>query len=135
MLVQKTISKDIIHYVFPNLNINQHNLYFEISLSGKIIGLFEIQILTQITGILHLHILEEFQNQGLAIHAVKELIKALKNTEIKQLIGTIPETNQHIMSIVNKTPSKCCGLIKDGIIWNNQLQNLILFQLDLNEVS
>jgi hypothetical protein len=98
---------------------------------NNIVGMFEIQPLSKITGIVHLHIKEEFQKQGVAIEAMNALTEYLKPTPIKQLIGSIAVKNKHIMSIVNKTKARCCGLISNGIIWNNELQDIALFQLEV----
>ena len=114
------------------LDIDLKHDWLVIKEEYKLIGIFEINPLTKISGLLHLNILEEYQNQGIAIKAFNALIKYLKTTNYKQIIGSIPEKNKKIMSIVNKTKGKCCGSIKDGIIFNNELQDLLLFQLEVN---
>ncbi len=123
-------SLESLEILFP-VRVNKAHEYYIIIVENDVVGLFEIQPLSKITGILHLHILEKHQKRGLAINAVNELINVLQNSSYQQLIGTIPENNKHIMSIVNKTKAKCCGLIKDGIIWNDILTNLVLFQLEV----
>ena len=130
MRLFKTKIKDLIHSIYP-LEINDRHDYFVIYHFDKVIGLFEIQPLTRITGVLHLHIKDEFQNQGLAIKAFNRLIEDLKNSPYKQLIGCIPSSNKRIMSIVNKTRGRCCGALKDAIIIDNALQDIILFQLEI----
>lgn len=98
----------------------------------QILGMFEIQPITKITGILHLHIKDEFQKQGTALKAVNELIEYLKeNTIYQQLIGTIPISNTYIRSVVDKTTAICCGLIKDSIVIDNKKQDMLVFQLEV----
>lgn len=120
----------LIKSIFP-MEPNLLNDFRVIAYKGDLIGLFEIQPITSITGILHMHIIKEFQNQGLAIKAFNQLIEDLKSSPFKQLIGSIPEHNKNIMSIVKKTQAKCCGMLEDAIIFNGKLQNLVLFQLEI----
>lgn len=120
----------LIQSIYPLIPNTEHK-YYLIEESNNIIGMFEIQPITKITGILHLHIKEHYQNKGLAIKAFNKLLEILKNGSIKQLIGTIPEDNKNIMSVVNKTKATYCGKLTNAIIYNNRLQDLLLYQLEV----
>ncbi len=124
----QTKNPHIIRSVF-NFEPDLEHEFIIINKDTKIIGMFEIQPVTKITGILHLHIKQEYQNQGIASEAMKKLVASLKQTNYKSLVALIPASNKNIMSIVNKTKAKCCGLLQDGIILNNVVQDLIIFQL------
>lgn len=134
MLLKTTLNPDIINSIYK-LDINAANLYITIQIDNKYVGMFELQEMTKITYIVHMHIKEEYQKQGLGPKAFKELLQYLKETsQIRKLIGSIPANNNRILSIVKKTSAKCCGLIKDGIIFKGVLQDLVLYELDLLEV-
>ncbi len=132
MKIILTTNPIVINRIYQ-LDVNIRNKYLLI-LDEDIktyIGLFEIQPITKITGILHMHVSPEFQKKGNGIKAFNALMDYLKDKEFKQLIGTIPVKNNKIMSVVNKTEAKCIGLIRDGIIFDDVLQDLALYQIEV----
>lgn len=130
MHIFQTKSKLLIQSVYPVEIVDTHD-YLMMHQEGQVKGLFEIQPITKITGMVHMHIKEEHQNQGIGIDAFNALLMYLRGRQYKQLIGPIPEHNTRIQSIVNKTLAKECGRIKDGIVYDNKLQDLILYQLEI----
>lgn len=116
--------------IFPVI-INKAHEYYLIYKDQVIVGLFEIQPISKITGNLHMHILEKYQKQRLACKSVLELKKILKNSDYKQLIGTIPANNLHSASLIKQLNAHYVGMVQDGIIWNNILTNLLIYQLEV----
>jgi RimJ/RimL family protein N-acetyltransferase len=114
------------------LTVSFDSMYLKIINDNELIGFFEIQELTKITSILHIHILERFQNKGYSGQLLTPLLNFLKrNTSIKMLVATISSQNKRMLSVMMRTPFKVCGLIPNSIQENNQIQDLILFQLEV----
>jgi RimJ/RimL family protein N-acetyltransferase len=114
------------------LTVSFDSMYLKIINDNELIGFFEVQELTKITSILHIHILERFQNKGYSGQLLIPLLNFIKmNTSIKMLVSTISSQNKRMLSVMMKTPFKVCGLIPNSIQENNQTQDLILFQLEV----
>src|SRR5439155_159147 len=90
-----------IHY----MTINPYNEYIVIRNDQEVIGLFEIQSLTKICGILHLHIIQKHQRKGYGQKAFKTLIECLKGSKYKSLISGLPVENKAILRLSNNTQS------------------------------
>lgn len=117
---------------FEDMVNNPDSIYLRIQDDGKIVGLYEVQMFTKITGNVHVRLLPEARNTGISKDAYPALLEYLKaNTHLKKLICSIPAKHEPMMKIINKTRFKACGLIPDGIFWNDETQDLILFQLDI----
>ena len=130
-----TIEKTTHHKLIKDLTTYDtytSSRYFLIKSDDFIVGIFELQAITKITETVHLYILPAFQKKGIAYSAFLELIEYLKQEQkILKLICTIPITNKNILSALRKTPFKACGVISHGIIWNEQIQDLLIFELTI----
>ncbi len=131
MIIHQTTNVALIRQT-SGFEPNMSNIWLIINFRSKAIGLFELQEVSKIASIVHMHIISGYQKQDLGLLAFKKLVEYLSlHSKIKTLIGTIPAKNSHIMSIVNRTAAKCCGNIPNGIIFNNELQDLLLFNLEV----
>lgn len=112
---------------------NMDNLWLEIQQNTVITGLFELRRFNTITFEIHPYVLPEHQHTGLSLDALNKLQEFLKENykEIKNLISYVPISCTHSIKFLEKTNSKISGLIKNGIIYNNQLQDLLLYQLEV----
>ena len=98
---------------------------------GQSLGIFQAQYISNACISLHMHILSEYQNKGYALQCLKPLLELLKTTNIKAILATIPMNNKIMMGIMQKTPFKCCGSIPNSIIYKQQLQDMVLFSLEV----
>lgn len=130
MYIFLTTNEALIKSVHPGVPNFQNEFYLIIS-DQKLLGIFEIQELTKITGILHMHLTPEYQGKGLGIQCFNELIKMLKGGKYSHLMGTLPAENHRILSVANKTKARVCGCLTNAIIYDNKLQDLILFELEV----
>lgn len=128
--LQVTTAAERIKNIF-NIQINPAHIYIAIMYREEDIGLFEIQMLSKITGNLHMHIKENFQNKKFGFAAVNKLLTELKDSNIQQMVAMVPSRNKAIQRLTEKTKTKCCGILKDAIIWNGELDDLLLFQLEV----
>lgn len=107
-------------------------LFLEIKKEMATIGVFQLQEFTKVCGIVHLHIFENYQNKGIVKQLYDPLIDWVRqNTRYSKLLATIPEDNIKMRAIVAKLPFRICGIVGDGIIYNNRSQNLLLFELNI----
>ena len=120
------VIKEILH-LDPLLSCR----WLEIHNNNDLIGKIQLQPITKITFNIHLDIHKEHQKKGLANKIEQPLIEYCIKAGIHSLICTIAEENKNMLKVMMKTKFKCAGLIKNGIIYNNKKQNLILFQLEV----
>lgn len=112
----------------PNLN----NIWLVIKDNETIAGLVELREYTRITFDGHIYIKPSFQNRKLAPLAVLKTIQYLKqNTPIHNVVIPVPMTCIYVMKFLDKCPTKVVGMIENGIIHNNILQDLILYQIKI----
>lgn len=130
MFLFKTKNNKELQKLLPNV-MNLDSEFYIIIYQGVKIGFFELQPITRVCNNLHMHIITEYQRQGLGLKALLSLLNYLKGTKIKTLIATIPESNSSILSLVKKVKAKYCGIIENAIIENNTLENLLIFQLEV----
>jgi RimJ/RimL family protein N-acetyltransferase len=79
----------------------------------------------------HIHILDKHQAKGYVFKGWEVLHTLLKDSNINTIVGSVPIENENMMKVVMKTNFKCCGTIPNGIIYNNKLQDLVLFSLEV----
>lgn len=94
-----------------------------------IIGLMELHPMTAITYIAHIHIRPKYHKTGKSLQVVEATKEYLKKTHIKNIITTVPLVCTHVIKLMNKTGFVVQGSIKDGIVYDNRIQDLLLFQL------
>ena len=111
---------------------NPTHLYLLIKKDTQTVGVFELQKITNITASVHMHIIEEYQQQGIANKTLYPLLDYIRfYTSYKKLIATVASTNEHIQKVLDKTDFVFCGLITDGIIWNDRIDDLLIYQLEV----
>lgn len=111
---------------------DNHSTFLTITDLGIEIGLFQLEKITNECISIHMHILKKFQGKGIALKCLKPLLSYLKNGTIRVLLASVAIENRKMIQVIQKTSFKCCGCIPNGIIYNNKLQDLILFSLEIN---
>jgi len=109
----------------------QRSVWLEIFKDEISIGVFQLQEITKITFNIHIHIFEEYQKKGFAFKCLDPLLTRLKHLKIKKLMCTVSKNNRVMRRVLSRTPFKLCGSIKDGIIWNDELTDLLIFELNI----
>lgn len=128
----KTTSIKHIKQINPDIQPNILNTWVVIKDNKYEVGLFEIQELTKITGIVHFYIKPEVRNQGYGKKMCPLLLRfAKEKTGFRKLIASIPAYNIPMIAVMKHTDFKCCGAVRDGIIWDDRLQDIILFEIEV----
>lgn len=121
--------KDYIPFKTDNTGI-----WLEVTDSQKVIAVFQLQEFTKITGNIHLHILKENQGKGIAKTLFDPLITWIEhNTKYQKLIATVPEHNIKMRAVIARLPFRITGIISNGIILDNKIQNLLIFELNVGK--
>lgn len=131
MQFTKTENKQLIEGL-TGWEYNEKHLYLLSTIEGEAFGIYEIQPLTKITGNVHVIINPEYRGTRVSFEMYQLLKDYLRDhTEYRKLIATVPEKNERMLRVINRTEFRACGLIQNGIIWDGQEQNLIVFELDI----
>lgn len=109
----------------PNLN----DMWIYISEDNKAVGLFHVKEFTRVTAECHAYILPEFHGSGKSIEAATKAIEYLKtNSEYRVLMTMVPMACEHVFKFLKRIDFKPCGLIKNSIVYNDQLQDMVLLE-------
>ncbi|HEY3527386.1 MAG TPA: hypothetical protein VGK47_14410 [Nitrososphaeraceae archaeon] len=100
---------------------------------NKNVGLLELKQITAITYEAHIRILPEFQGTGESVEFAQNVRKFIKNSckNIHNLVCHVPMECKYVINFLSRLNLKVNGLIRNGIIYNNTLQDLIIFQLEV----
>lgn len=109
--------------------LNPRDRYYLILVNGNIAGVYQVQEITNILCLLHMHITEKYRNQDIARQSFKDLIdNHLKDLGYMNLLGTVSQSNEHMKHVAEKAGATCQGIVLDGIKENNEIQNLLIYQ-------
>lgn len=98
----------------------------------KLIGIINIRPLTKKCLEIHTNILPEYHKQGLGKQAQEDGIAWVKqNTKCTSLMTSVPENCSHILKFMKDNDWEAQGLLKDAIIYKNELVDLYLFQKEV----
>lgn len=112
--------------------VPESSLWVLITQDNIDIGVFELRKVTNITYDIHTYILPEYHNTATTLEATKTGLEFLKeHTTIKTIIITTPQECLYIVKHVLKVGFKPCGIIDDGVIYNNKRQNLVILQYEV----
>jgi RimJ/RimL family protein N-acetyltransferase len=108
-------------------------IWLKIEANTVLAGLFELKKFNNVVWESHIFILPPYQGTGISIKAIKEAKKFIKDNyhNIHKILLTVPASCEHVLKMLQKTEFKVCGAIKEGLIYHNQLQDLILFELTI----
>lgn len=109
-----------------------NHLWLLIKENDEIIGLGEFIQIKTITWECHIRILPKYQGKGIALEGAKKGIVWLRhNTVIRNVIAYIPYECEHVFKFLKKLEFIPSGIIKNGIIFHNKLQDLILLSKNI----
>ena len=107
-------------------------IWLEASELKQPLAIFQLLEQTKIVGNLHAHTIKEHENKSIHRKVMPEVLDWIRqNTGYEKVIGTVAEGNIKVRAILAKHAFRVCGIISNGIIENNQLQNLLIFELNL----
>ena len=113
-------------------NLHNDDIWLHIIQDDKDIGLVQLEPITAITANSHVYILPEHHGSGIALEAVREVREYIKEKlRFKKIICTVPFDCGHVVKFNNKVGFTPCGLIHNGVIYNNRLQDLIIFEIEV----
>ena len=119
---------------FLDIDINSNYLLIEID--DKLAGCFQLKKFSPLIVEGHIHLLPEFWGKKCSINVTLEGIKWLKsNTRYTSILTDVPISCEHVHKLLLHTGFVPCGLIKDGCVFNNKFENLILYTCELNRDS
>ncbi len=99
----------------------------------EIVGLVKLRNITNVCADIHINILPHFQGSSFSVSAMEELRKYLKeNTLLITVMTTVPDQCYYVHKFINKIPG-CfnTGHLTDSIIYQNKLQDMIIYQITL----
>ena len=97
----------------------------------RIYGLFRIREFSKITLEAHIYILPEYWGKPVGVKAVKKLEKYARSRGYRNIFTTVPITCVQVLQFLQKVNCKVCGKIDKGIIFNNELVDVILFNKNI----
>jgi hypothetical protein len=108
-------------------------IWLKIEDNTTIAGLFELKKFNNVIYEAHIYMLPHTFRTGLSIKAIIKAKEFIKETykNIHKILLTVPSSCEHVLKMLQKTEFKVCGAIKEGLIYHNQLQDLILFELTI----
>ncbi len=102
--------------------------YLVIKDDHHLVGLFTIRHVTHKLVEGHIRILPSYWGSKMSIEATHMLLKWLKdNTEAINLITHVPANCFHVKRFLDKLGTKVVGLIPDGIIYDHELVDLLIY--------
>lgn len=110
-------------------------------LGFKFLGLYQYTVLIGVINIrpvtkkcleIHTNILPQFHKMGLGKQAQEEGIAWVReNTKHTSMMTTVPGNCFHILKFMQDNDWEVTGLLKDAIIYKNELVNLHIFQKEV----
>lgn len=107
--------------------------YLAIALKDKVIGYFSLKTLTHMIIEGHIAILPEYWGTAISAQAMEEGAQYIfDHTSYRKIVTFTPGNCTKVINLLKKCEYKQSGCIQEGIIYNNQLTSLLIFELDLN---
>lgn len=105
--------------------------YLHIKNGIKTVGCMQVRTLTRILLEAHIYILPEYWGTGISDRASEVGFEWAKSQGYYQVFTDVPKECTHVIRLLKRVGWVQCGHIKDGIIFNNKLQDLKFFCYDL----
>ena len=103
---------------------------------NEILVLFQTREFTKKVLEVHIYCLPKFWGTEVPEIVSKKFMEYIKDkTKFTSLMTDVPVDCKPVHKLIEKLHGKCIGLIKNGCIYNNRSQDLILYQYELtNEI-
>lgn len=117
--------------VKEDYKVDESFTYLLIKEDDSILGLFQTREITRILVDAHIYLLPSYWGKDYSSKAIKSLQGYFLSSEYHKIITDVPKSCHHVIKLLKKVGCKQCGYIEEGVIYNNQLMDLLLFSLDL----
>ncbi len=96
------------------------------------VGLWSLHPVTALVVDAHIAMIPKYWGTEVIQKAMEAGYKYLKTeTDYTKIFTSVPSNCFHMIKFCTRYNYKACGFIKDGIIYNNKLVDLLLFETDL----
>jgi RimJ/RimL family protein N-acetyltransferase len=95
---------------------------------NEVLGLFQVRSLTKIILEAHIYLLPKYWGKDYAKRSVLALFEYVRTqTRYHKVLTDVPASCKHVIKLMKKIGAEQCGYIKEGVVYNNTLQTLLLF--------
>lgn len=114
------------------IDLEPNTKYLGIIYNKELAGMVSLEKFNNVTLAAHIYILPSYQKGKISLDAVEACKKYLKeNTDIYKVITTVPMDCEHVHKFLARTDFKINGNITKSVIYNNKLQDQILYSLQI----
>lgn len=96
-----------------------------------IVGCFRYRSLSNTTLEGHISILPKYWNTGIPQESVKQGMLWAKENKYLKLFAPVPSVCIHMLQFLHNLGFTCCGMIKNGVVYNNQLATLFFYEIEV----
>lgn len=97
----------------------------------ELIGCFQVRPVTKCVLEGHVYILPEYWGTEKPQQAVLEMHEWIKKQGYTKIFTKVPANHVRSLKLAHKLKYKACGAIEKGIVFNNQLVTLYLFEFEV----
>lgn len=105
--------------------------YKIIKSDDDVVGCFRYRSISNTTLEGHISILPKYWNTGVPQESVKQGMLWAKENKYLKLFAPVPSSCIHMLQFLQNLGFTCCGMIKDGVIYNNQLATLFFYEIEV----
>lgn len=109
--------------------------YLVISRNDITILLVSFRHLTNQSVEVHLAVLPQYRKSRVLLKAIRLAMEYLKEKGYAKLMTFCALNCTHILSFCERLGFKPCGVMQNGIVYNNKISDLIYFEFDLNNLN
>lgn len=100
----------------------------------QVIGCFQYKHVTNRVVEVHINILPKFWGGECGLESILNSFKWFKiNTKYTKVLTDVPANCDKVIELMKKAGGIPCGVVKQGVVYNNILTDLIFFERDINE--
>ncbi len=122
-------TEDQQHYV-PNIQ----NEYLVVKHGFHLVGLFVLKKITHKLYDAHIRILPSYWGSDMSIKATHLMFDwVIAHSEALSIMTMVPANCDHVKRFLDKLGAKVSGLIKDGIVYDHELVDLIIYTKQIKE--
>ncbi len=114
-----------------NYNVESDWKYYLIQDFSNIIGVIQVRDVSKVTVEVHPFILPKYWNKNISTNAIKSVHNYFKQLGYLNVLSSAPSNCIYALKFADKMGYKVCGMIKDGVVYNNYLVSLILYNYPL----
>lgn len=117
-----------------DFKLDTNKTYYLASKDNNPVGVFEVEPLTKITFQAHMALLPTIHGKG-SRECVLDALKHMKETtEYKKVFVPVPISSRYVIKVLKDLNFDLCGYMKQAVIYNDKLTDLLLFDFDLSRL-